>query len=119
LPQPPQFELSVLVLTHWPLHSASPVGQLQAPVVHVVPPVQVTLHAPQLFESVCSLTHDPPQFVVGAVHEAPQTPALQVCVDEQTVPHVPQLFGSVCVVTHTPPQERVPDGHKHEPPTQA
>src|SRR5580704_3339493 len=70
------------------------------------PAVQSALHdrphPPQLFESVCSFTHEPPHAVSPMGHA--QTSSWHVAVDGQTLPHAPQLFGSVCSSEseHTP-----------------
>jgi hypothetical protein len=52
LPHEPQLELSVLVLTHTPLHIVSPVGQAHDPLTHVWPLAHDMPHDPQLELSV-------------------------------------------------------------------
>jgi hypothetical protein len=60
-----------------------------------VPPVQVLPHAPQFCESLCVLTHLPPQSTSGGAHThwlfAHRVPP------EQTLSQLPQLFGSAFV----------------------
>ena len=63
LPQAPQLDRSELVLTHAPLHSVVPTGQVQAPLTQEAPVGQTLPHVPQFFESLCTDTQAPPQFV--------------------------------------------------------
>jgi hypothetical protein len=70
------------------------------PLVHVAgDPTQVAPHAPQLFGSVCSLTHELPHFVKPELHAIPHTPPLQVALPfegtVQLLVHDPQCVGSV------------------------
>jgi hypothetical protein len=62
---------------------------MQLPLPHVVP------HAPQFCESVCGLTHLPPQSTSGGAHT--QLPPAQSVPPEHVLPQPPQLFGSVFV----------------------
>ena len=49
--QPPQFAGSVSVLTQPPPQSVPPLGHVQIPAMHVVPPLQRVLHVPQFIGS--------------------------------------------------------------------
>ena len=75
----PQFELSVVVLTHTPLHAVSP-GPQQMPSVHVSPLAHATPPAPaqppQFASSVCGSEHVPPQLFWLAVQHATPVPAV-------------------------------------------
>jgi hypothetical protein len=63
--------------------------------------VQAFPHEPQLFASVCTFKHVPPQHANPAAH---------------TVPQVPQFLPSVCRSTHVPLQMVVdPDGQTQTP----
>jgi hypothetical protein len=72
------------------------------PPLHVADPfagaAQTVPHAPQLFGSVLSASHTPPQSVKPASQVMPHVPPLHVADPfagaAQTVPHAPQLFGS-------------------------
>jgi hypothetical protein len=92
LPLQQPFGQLALVHTHWPLLQV-------CPAVHTLP------QAPQLFTSLCSLTHVPLQLVwpVGQTHALPE--------------HTPPLGQ----VTHAPPQLVWPDAQtqlvpEHAPP---
>jgi hypothetical protein len=74
-------------------------------------------HPPQLFGSLSSETHTPPQFVCVPGHTiAPQTPPpasgseqhapfMQIGVDEEhAMLHPPQFIGSPVMSRHVPPQ---------------
>jgi hypothetical protein len=83
-PHAPQFVVLVATFTQTPPQSTCvvpppgtpppPAGQRQRPCWHVVPPVQVTPHAPQLLASLAVLTHDEPQRAVPGGHESWQPP---------------------------------------------
>jgi hypothetical protein len=68
--------------------------------------LQDSPHPPQLFESVCSFTHERPHAVSPLGHT--QTPPWQVAIDGQILPHEPQLFGSACSSEHAPPLVAAP-----------
>lgn len=57
LPQAPQLLGSTFRSVQKPLQSVAPVGHLQLPEVHCVPPLQAMLHPPQLALSELSSTH--------------------------------------------------------------
>ena len=59
--QVPQLALSVVVSTHLPLQSVSPLWQLrlQVPALHTSPELQAVAQAPQLALSVIVSTHLP------------------------------------------------------------
>jgi hypothetical protein len=66
-----------------------------------VPEPQLFPHAPQLAESVVSLTHLPPQSTSG--NGQTHAPALQTELPPQTLPQAPQLLLSYCVLRHVLP----------------
>jgi hypothetical protein len=68
MPQSPQFELSIVGLTHALIGGSHSAGEAaghapQTPPVHVWPAAQIWPHAPQLFSSVCVFVQVPEQFV--------------------------------------------------------
>lgn len=75
-------------------------------------------HAPQLFASVCSSTHEPLHGVVPLGHEK-HIPAAQVACGPHTVPHAPQLFASDVVSTHPVAHGAWPLRHDAVPPWHA
>jgi hypothetical protein len=85
------------------------------PAVHAIPPPQRMPHPPQLFESVCSLTHAPPHSVWPAVQFAMHVPAEHTRPAPHAMPHAPQLFGSLCVSTQTLLHSVLPPVHAHAP----
>jgi hypothetical protein len=112
---------------------------VQAPLTHDWPDVHVPPHPPQLFGSVCSLTHALPHIVNGhvvvvasddgAVASADawpastgstgstQVPWMQPSVSvPHTPPHTPQLFGSLDVSVQVPPHWIQPVGHEVDDP---
>src|SRR6516164_9402121 len=95
-----------------------PTGQMHLPAVQLVPAPHLTPQAPQLFASVLTSVHAPPQDVRPVPQVATHLPAEQLCVAEQTVPQAPQFFGSLVTSTHAPPHAIVPVGHVQVPPTQ-
>jgi hypothetical protein len=109
LPQVPQFEVSVPVLTQTPAQSLNPVLQEtpQAPFAHVALPLDGTEHAMpqplQLAGSVLVSTQAVPHFVVPDAQVISHLPAEQTSVALQAVPHPPQLAALVCVSTHWSP----------------
>jgi hypothetical protein len=94
LPQAPQLFGSLWVAVHTPEQRASPFVHAQLPFWHVVAPVQVVPHPPQLLLSVCSFTHEDPHRVRLAAHVIAHLP-LEQTFPMQTSPQVPQLTGSV------------------------
>jgi hypothetical protein len=73
------------------------------------PPEQTLPQAPQLFESVDSLTQTPLHNVYPALQATAQVPAVQEApaafgsVVAHTLPQAPQLLGSDCSLTHAAP----------------
>jgi hypothetical protein len=95
--QPPQLAVLVFVSTQVPLHCIWPAtGQAHWLFMHVVPPVHLLLHEPQLFGSVLSVAHTPPeQSIVPVGHPIEEhAPLAQTCVPVHLLPHWPQLLVS-------------------------
>jgi len=102
--QPPQFALSVCVLTHVPPQFVCPAPQ-HRPLLHVWPPVQVIPHPPQCVVLVCVLVSHP---LVTLLSQLPK-PVLHVIrhallmhdgvplTAEQPLPHIPQWAALVVV----------------------
>jgi hypothetical protein len=93
------------MLTHAPLHSVVPAGQLHCPATHVEPPVHTFPHAPQLEELVCRLMQLCTQEVSPGAHVEVQAPAEQVRLPAQALAQAPQLCESLFVSTHRPWQK--------------
>lgn len=106
MPQVPQFELLVWVLTQVPLHDVCPDGQLQMPPLQVFPPVHALPQLPQFELLVCVLTQVPLQRV-PPLGQA-QAPFEQSWPVAQTFPQVPQFEVSVWRVTQEFPHLVVP-----------
>jgi hypothetical protein len=109
LPQAPQCAMSVLRLTHCPLHGLSPAGHPQTPPEHCWPPVHAVAHESQCIGSVWKFAHALLQLVSmgpeSVVHVCTQAPLKQLgVVAEQLFPQVPQFSGSVFVLVQTPLQ---------------
>jgi hypothetical protein len=101
VPQPPQFELSVVVFTHALPQWVRPALHWQTLFTHAELAGQTLPHMPQLPGSDCVLTQAPPQLTWPAghwqlllMHESPAP---------QTLPHAPQLAGSTRVSAHLLP----------------
>jgi hypothetical protein len=107
-PQSPQFWWSAIVLTHVPLQSISPGGQMQFPPTQDVPPAQTLPHAPQSALLVFVSVHTPPQTSSAPGHV--QAPPLQKVPPVQTTPQAPQLRSSQHFSTHPPLHVRRPGG---------
>jgi hypothetical protein len=88
------------------------------PFAHVVPPLHPTPHAPQLFESVFSLTHAPAQDVRPPLQFARHLPLEHTSPAGHAVPQVPQWVGSASGSVHTPPHAIWPCGQPQTPPLQ-
>jgi len=103
-PQPPQLELSVLMVAHAPLHaiSSGPHIETHLPLEHRNPVSHAEPHEPQFAASACRLAHEPPQFVEPDGHA--HLPAAHVAEVTQATLHPPQLLVSVRVSTHVPAQ---------------
>jgi hypothetical protein len=130
-PEAPQKALVVCGSMQLPPQLISLPGQVttHVPPLQAWPPGHTTPHAPQLFPSVCSLTHVP----AAPPSAFPASPGRQrVCPVGQTtlhdppehvdpagqmLPQPPQLEGSTCSSTHAPPQAVVPPPQivKHAP----
>lgn len=109
LAQPPQFALSVCVLTHTPLQNTSPaVAHVQEAFWQVAPPgpLHVVPQPPQFALSVFKSTHPPLQSVVPPEHMAWQLPLSQTACPlvgpEHLLPHDPQLSRFALTSTHCP-----------------
>ena len=99
--QPPQFALSVCVLTHVPLQFVCPAPQ-HRPLLHVWGLVQVIppspIHAPQWVAFVCVLVSHPlvtllsqlPKPALHVIRHALLTHEAVPLTEEQPLPHVPQ-----------------------------
>ncbi len=70
-----------------------------------MPPVQLVLHPPQLFESVKVFTHFPLQIIRPDGHT--HTPLGQVAPVGHLLPHLPQLLGSLLRFTQVPLVEQL------------
>ena len=111
-PQWPQLSALVLVLVSHPLvrspsQSPNPGAQTnpQTEPLHegdaFAGAVQAWPHAPQLFGSVGSAAHRPPQLVCPG---AQQMPPVQICPPAHAAPHAPQLGGLVpTLISHPSP----------------
>jgi hypothetical protein len=122
IPQPPQFEVEVVVLISQPfdaMWSQSAKPELQLAIAHVPPlqvgvafgVVQTMLQPPQLLTSVWPLMLQPVVYLPSQFRKPvlqgprPQTPLLQSAVpfcSEHTVPHMPQFCVEVVVLTSQP-----------------
>jgi len=92
------------------------VDEVHVPLTQVWPPAQALSQAPQLFESVCSLTQVPRHSTSGDVHiGVVHLPLTQVWPVAQALPQAPQLAFSVCSSTHVPLQSVVPVGQVQVP----
>ena len=123
-PQAPQLLESVCVSVHVPLHTVSPVEQVQLPPLHVAPAPHWLLHLPQLLLSACTSTQELPLHAVSGgpesvVQSARHWPWLQKGVPfitEHVVPQPPQLFGSLWIAVHAPLLHTAwPAGQLHMP----
>lgn len=108
VPQPPQFAVSVAVLTQIPLHRVWPTGQAEevhTPFAQLCPLAQVMPQPPQLAVSVAVLTQVVPQRVwpTGQAGKV-QAPPTHVRPAAQTLLQDPQLALSVAVLTQVPLQ---------------
>src|SRR6185312_1967367 len=83
---------------HGNIGHAPPPAVEHTPTLHVVPPVQIFPHVPQLLGSDRVSAHVPPHNVLFAPHGptgAPHAPAAQIEPTAQRFPQVPQLLASV------------------------
>jgi hypothetical protein len=94
--------MQVLPHSFWP-----DTVQEHVPPTQVVPPEQTWPHEPQLFMSVLTAAHTPPEHsIVPDGHMVEHVPFAQTCVPVQACPHEPQLL--VSWATHAPLQLRRP-----------
>ena len=100
-PHDPQLLGSLSVAVHTPLHRCPPFAHWHVPFWQLVPPVQRTLHPPQLALSTNSLTHEVPQrSPVAQAH----SPFWHCSALVHASPQPPQFAGSVTSLTHAPLQ---------------
>jgi hypothetical protein len=112
VPHAPQLLTSVpRTLTHVPLQSVWPEGQLHVPALHVCPPLQACPQLPQLALSVCLFVQAPLQRSGSAAVGHWQVPFWQVSYDGHAMTHVPQWFESDVRRAHVPPQFVWPPVH--------
>jgi hypothetical protein len=116
-PQPPQFDVLVVVFTHAPLQFDVPVEQ-HTPDEQLVPAAQAFPHDPQFDALVERLTHTPPQLVCPVGQQIPPDavyPLLQV------MPHVPVVHvadpfaGTGHAVPHDPQLVTLVERFAHVP----
>jgi hypothetical protein len=118
-PHEPQFDASVLRLTHALPQSDCPDGHdevTQLPPMQLCVPEHVVPQPPQFIRSVIVFTHEPPHAMrpPGHTHALP----MHIWPVAHAMPQVPQFDGSVAVFTHEPEQSEVPLGHSQSPATQ-
>jgi hypothetical protein len=92
--QLPQAVGSVFVFLQVPEQSVRPVGQLQALLVQVLPPVHATPQVPQLLLSDVRVAQTVPHSVWPVGQVPLHWPVWQVWPVGHLVPQAPQLFGS-------------------------
>src|SRR5262245_31782183 len=79
LPQPPQFSVSVAVLTHLPPHSCGAIaGHLHAPPAQSLPGLQAVVQSPQCVGSLSVSTQKPSQAICGESQARPPLLLLEV-----------------------------------------
>jgi hypothetical protein len=114
VPHAPQLFSSFVRSTQVPLQSVRPVGQVQVPAWHILPPEHLLPHAPQLSLSVWRLTQTPGQ-QLSPVGQAQQVPAMHGSPAGHLLPQAPQWLGSVFRFTHWPEQSVSPETHEQVP----
>jgi hypothetical protein len=112
MPQPLQFESSLVGSTHEVPHLVCPVAHAAAhrPCEHTCWDPHAVAHLPQFWPSSCRLTHVPLQSVLPSAHA--HLPIAHVNPEGQGAPQPPQLAVSVCVSTHVP-EQNVIEGSEH------
>ena len=116
---PPQFRGSICVSVQTRPHRVSALLQAHWPLTQFEPNAQGVLHAPQLFGSALTSTHEPWQLVsappASVLHESAHVPFTQTLPGGHTSPQAPQLLGSLCVSAHCPAHRIPPLAHWHVP----
>jgi hypothetical protein len=99
---------------------------VQAPLTHDWLDGHANPHAPQLFGSLCSFMHVPPQLVVPVGHDADDPPSsvplatvqdIVPCTHDPSLP--PLVHGTLKLVPDVRPATTTPLALSHEPPSEA